>query len=62
MPRIRHRKVKSVPMPRSAGIGKGGWVLIAATAIVVTGLSHAIADLAEPAREILGAKPHATRE
>lgn len=118
MLRIRRQRVKSAPVPRPAGIGRGGWiligasgialgavfhavagvaeiakellrreprtahgeggslatvapalpheaagwVLIAAAAIVVSGLSHAIANLAELAREILGAKPQATQE
>ncbi|MFD8982779.1 hypothetical protein [Streptomyces sp. NPDC059564] len=50
--------VVAPPRPHEAA----GWVLIASTAIVVSGLSHAAASLAELARELLGAKPHATRE
>ncbi|MCX5015942.1 hypothetical protein OG765_34025 [Streptomyces sp. NBC_00555] len=57
MPRIRHLRMKSAPAPRTAGIGRGGWVLIGASGIVLGAVFHAVAGVAEIAKEVLRREP-----
>ncbi|MEV6734172.1 MULTISPECIES: hypothetical protein [unclassified Streptomyces] len=58
---IRHQKVKTVPASRSASIGKGGWVLIGASGIALGAVFHAVAGVAEIAKEMLRREPRAVQ-
>ncbi|MCJ1676558.1 hypothetical protein MTF65_04175 [Streptomyces sp. APSN-46.1] len=56
MPGIRHRRGKPAPV-RRAGFGRGGWVVIGASGIALGAAFHAVAGIAEIARELIRREP-----